>query len=133
MDRMDLETIKECEQLSMNDVAFPEVIKRLAAAGIERYFVDLSGLRKLFFNKSGESLILTFDFSGPAIAELFDAQSVAASVKDIQQKNISYKDFLRRIMAAGCSHYEVFISGRKVLYFGRDGNHHIELFPGQKP
>jgi hypothetical protein len=32
-------------------------------------------------------------------------------------------------MEAGCSHYEVFISGKKAIYFGRDGSQHIELFP----
>ena len=32
-------------------------------------------------------------------------------------------------MAAGCSHYEVFITGRKAIYFGGDGARHIgEIF-----
>jgi hypothetical protein len=35
-------------------------------------------------------------------------------------------------MKAGCSHYEVFITGKKVIYLGRDGGQHVELFPQPK-
>jgi uncharacterized protein YbcV (DUF1398 family) len=35
-------------------------------------------------------------------------------------------------MGAGCSHYEVFISGRKAMYFGRDGEFYTEPFPQAK-
>jgi uncharacterized protein YbcV (DUF1398 family) len=38
-------------------------------------------------------------------------------------------EFLRRIMGAGCAHYEVYIQGRKAVYFGRDGEFYIEPFP----
>jgi uncharacterized protein YbcV (DUF1398 family) len=53
-------------------------------------------------------------------------------VRAIQQRQIGYAEFLRRIMAAGCASYEVFIGGRQAIYFGRDGDHHIEPFPGSK-
>jgi uncharacterized protein YbcV (DUF1398 family) len=56
---------------------------------------------------------------------------VAASVTAIQQGQLGYAEFLRRIMASGCSHYEVFIAGRKVMYFGRDGEFHTEHFPSK--
>lgn len=36
--------------------------------------------------------------------------------------------FPRRIVSSGCSHYEVFISGRKAMYFGRDGEFYTEPF-----
>jgi hypothetical protein len=32
-------------------------------------------------------------------------------------------------MNAGCSHYEVYIAGRKAMYFGRDGDFYTEPFP----
>ena len=55
-----------------------------------------------------------------------------AAVKAIQRSEIGYAEFLRRIMAAGCSHYEVFIAGRKAMYFGRDGEFYTEPFPQTK-
>ena len=69
---------------------------------------------------------------GPAIAPQFDQHAVAASIKSIQAGEIGYAEFLRRIMRSGCSHYEVFIAGRKVMYFGRDGDFHTEHFPPAK-
>jgi hypothetical protein len=36
-------------------------------------------------------------------------------------------------MAAGTTGYWVFLAGRKVIYFGRKGDFHIEEFPGSKP
>jgi len=32
-------------------------------------------------------------------------------------------------MAAGCVGYFVQIAGRRALYFGRNGESHVELFP----
>jgi hypothetical protein len=30
---------------------------------------------------------------------------------------------------SGCSRYDVFIAGRKAMYFGRDGDFYTEPFP----
>ena len=70
-----------------------------------------------------------FQAAGASIAEAFDKDRVAASVRAIQQGQIGYADFLGKIMAAGCARYEVFIGGRKAMYFGRDGEFHTEHFP----
>ncbi len=46
-----------------------------------------------------------------------------------QRGEHSYGDFLRKTMAAGCVGYFVQIAGRRALYFGRNGESHVELFP----
>ncbi len=68
-------------------------------------------------------------FEDIAIPEQLDAAAVKQTITDIQQGRIKYQTFLRRIMEAGCAHYEVFITGRRAIYFGRDGVQHIEEFP----
>jgi uncharacterized protein YbcV (DUF1398 family) len=50
---------------------------------------------------------------------------VQAAVKAIQRTEFGYADFLRWIMEAGCSRYQVFFGGRKAMYFGRDGAFYI--------
>jgi uncharacterized protein YbcV (DUF1398 family) len=65
----------------------------------------------------------------PNIAPAFDGDHIAATVKAIQRQEIGYAEFLRRIMSAGCSHYEVFFKGRKAMYFGRNGECYTEPFP----
>lgn len=130
---MNTDTIAECMKLSFADTPFPQIVQRLVGADVRAYHADLAALRNTYYGTDGQ----TFDealplASGPAIAGAFDKDAVAAIVKAIQQGRIGYAEFLRQIMAAGCASYGVFIGGRKVIYFGRDGDFHTEHFPSGK-
>jgi uncharacterized protein YbcV (DUF1398 family) len=130
---MNTDTIAECMALSFANTPFPEIVGKLVGAGVSSYTADLVQLRKTYYGKGSESadepLPLT---ASPGIADAFDEDGVAATVRAIQQRQIGYADFLRRIMTAGCARYEVFIDGRKTMYFGRNGDFHIEHFPAQR-
>ena len=127
---MKTETIAECMKLSFAGTPFPEVVRKLAGAGVRSYNADLVRLRKTYYGVRSESVDEPLPLgASPEIAETFNAGSVAETVRAIQQQQIGYAEFLRRIMAAGCAHYEVFIDGRKAMYFGRNGDVHIEPFP----
>lgn len=129
---MDTKTIKQCMAASFADTPFSVVVGRLAGAGVISYIADLVTLRKTYYSAGNESHDEPMPLTGDAvIAPAFDGERVAASVKAIQRKEIGYAEFLRQIMAAGCSHYEVFIQGRKAMYFGRDGAFHTEQFPAK--
>ena len=94
------------------------------------YTADLVKLRNTYYDASDEGFDEALPLmDSPAIAAWFDSATVSASVKSIQRGEIGYAEFLRRIMNAGCSHYEVFIGGRKAMYFGRDGEFYTEPFP----
>lgn len=127
---MNTDIITECMKLSFADTPFPAVVKKLAGAGVHSYTADLVQLRNTYYGAGRETqdepLPLT---ESPEIADTFDAANVEASVRAIQQGKIGYDEFLRRIMAAGCASYRVFIGGRKAMYFGRDGNFYTEPFP----
>lgn len=125
--------LNETLELSLaGKIIFSEVVKRLAANGTERYIADLVSLKKIYYSNDGEVHETIFKFDSPQITQQFNAEEVESSIKDIQQLKINYKTFLKRIMSAGCTHYEVFINGKQAIYFGRDGSHHIELFPSVK-
>ncbi|MDX2073016.1 MAG: DUF1398 family protein [Alphaproteobacteria bacterium] len=127
---MKTDVIKECTSLSLAEqITFPEVVMRLAEAGVERYIADLVGKKKLSYGKQGETHMGELAFEDTAIPEQFDAKAVKQTITDIQQGRIQYRTFLRRIMEAGCAHYEVFITGHRAVYFGRNGAQHIEEFP----
>ena len=129
---MNIETLEKCMAASFGDTPFPVVVGRLAEAGVTSYTADLVALRKTYYNAGGEAHDEAMPLTdGPAIAPAFDADRVAATVKAIQRQEIGYAEFLRRIMAAGCSHYEVFFNGRKAMYFGRDGQFYTEPFPAK--
>jgi uncharacterized protein YbcV (DUF1398 family) len=128
---MNTATIAECMTLSFADTPFPQVVQRLVGAGVKSYTADLVKLRNTYYDGNGEAYDKALPLKdGPAVAPAFDAAAVAATVKAIQHGEIGYADFLRRIMMSGCSHYEVFIAGRKAMYFGRDGDFYTEPFPG---
>jgi len=130
---MDINVIKECTDLSLvGSITFPEVVMRLAQTGVERYIADLSGRLKLSYGVHGETHTCALAFDGPEIAATLDAAAIKSAITDSQQQKIDYQSFLRRVMVAGCCHYEVFITGRKAIYTGRDGSQHIELFPTAK-
>lgn len=130
---MDTNVIKECTALSLAEqITFPEVVMKLSGAGVERYIADLVGQQKLSYGAGGETHTGALPYDGPCVPARLEAAAVAATIKDIQQGRIKYREFLRRIMEAGCCHYEVFITGRQAVYFGRDGSQHIEKFPQAK-
>ena len=127
---MNTATITECMTLSFADTPFPQVVQRLVGAGVESYTADLIKLRNTYYDAGGEAFDEPLPLAeGPAIAASFDSTAVAATVKAIQRGQIGYAEFLRRIMRSGCAHYQVFIAGRKAMYFGRDGEFYTEPFP----
>lgn len=96
---------QSCAASLAGTITFPEVVQKLAGTGIERYIADLAQLKKQYYGTSGEyhSTALTFA-NAPAITQKFSVQEVKGAITDIQQQKIKYPDFLRRIMAAGCTH-----------------------------
>jgi uncharacterized protein YbcV (DUF1398 family) len=127
---MDIQTFDETTKQSLaGEIIFPEVVRRLIESGTERYLIDMVGKRKLGWGTDGQSHSGDLGYDGPDVPVMLDAAVVRATIRDSQQGRITYQEFLDRVMRAGCSHYEVFITGKKAIYFGRDGSQHIELFP----
>ena len=127
---MNTDIISECMKLSFADTPFPEVVRKLASAGVHAYTADLIALRNTYYGAGGESMDESLPLvKGPPTADTFDAASIEAAVRAIQHKEIGYAEFLRQIMQAGCASYRVFFGGRKAMYFGRDGSFYTEPFP----
>ena len=131
-----LAVMKKCKDLSLSGkLPFPEVVSRLMEAGVERYHVDFSRDEITYYLPSGASEVFPASHSdeGVSIADAFDAPSVSRAIRSAQAGEIVYPEFARRIKAAGCVGYFAQLSGRRVLYFGRDGDAHVEPFPTAEP
>lgn len=111
------------------EMTFPQIVGRLAEIGVERYHADYCRREKTFYLANGDSLVVTMPCERHAIGQQFSAPAVEAAVRQSQRGEHSYGDFLRKTMAAGCVGYFVQIAGRRALYFGRNGESHVELFP----
>jgi len=119
----------ECAKLSHQGIiAFPEVVRALEQAGVERYHTDLCRAEHIYYLPNGESHLEPMGALPSRLAPAFSAADVEAAVRAVQRGGVVYMDFVRRIMAAGCVGYWVSIAGRCVQYFGRKGEMHQEPF-----
>lgn len=111
------------------ELAFPEIIARLSEIGVERYHADYSRREKTFYLPCGDSVVVPMPIDRFETGREFSAVEVEAAVRQSQRGEHSYPDFVRKTMAAGCVGYFVQITGRRAIYFGRNGEAHTELFP----
>jgi uncharacterized protein YbcV (DUF1398 family) len=116
-------------------VNFPTVVGKLVAAGAEGYRCDLYRSEKTYYMPDGRSHVEVEElnpreFNDARIAREFSEEQIKSALKAVQVGAITYVEFLRRIMIAGCVGYQVCITGKRALYFGRAGEVYVEKFPG---
>lgn len=117
-------------------VNFPTVVGKLIEVGAEGYHCDLYRREKTYYMPDGRSHVEPeaeldpVEFNGNNIARDFDEAPIVAALRAVQTGAITYVEFLRRIMKAGCVGYQVCITGKRALYFGRAGQVYVEKFPG---
>lgn len=132
MDQKTVAILHECASRSdAGTITFGEVVGKLTQAGVERYHTDLCRAEHLYYMPGGETHVERMPAQSQAAEEFSDA-GVDAAVRTIQRGEIVYQEFVRRILAAGCVNYFVYIAGRQALYFGRKGEVHVEKFPAPK-
>jgi uncharacterized protein YbcV (DUF1398 family) len=130
MNAEQIQIAQECARGSLaGDLAFPEIVERLAAIGVERYHADYSRQEITYYLPSGDSFVVATPHEPQGTAREFAASAVEGAVRQSQRNEHTYADFIRKTMAAGCVGYFVQISGRRVIYFGRHGEQHVEHFP----
>lgn len=110
-------------------ITFGEVVMKLSAIGVESYNADLVRMEKIYYMPDGKTHLEKMNYQGPGIAQDFGQEGVIAAIRSIQKAEINYIEFLNRILKAGCTHYTVFLQGKRAIYFGRKGDFHIEHFP----
>jgi uncharacterized protein YbcV (DUF1398 family) len=122
--------VEQCTIGSDNDsLTFPQVVAKLAAAGVEGYYADLRRSLKTYYLPDGECIDVGAARVRMPIAEAFDATRVEAAVRQSQAGTHTYEAFCEKIAAAGCAGYLVSLPGRRVVYFGRTAETHVEHFP----
>lgn len=112
---------------------FPAVVAMLAAEGIESYHADLLRREKTYYAASGETYRETAALPPASVAPEFSAAAVKDAILASQRGAITYPEFLHRVGAAGTASYNVYIRGRRAIYWGRHGEFHVEEFPAALP
>jgi uncharacterized protein YbcV (DUF1398 family) len=132
---MDTQAISEVAEATLaGTIAFPEVVAKQIAAGVEYYHVDYVVRCKQFYDGVGGRVVTPIPYEKlPPVAAGLDVAALRATILDSQQKGQKYRDFTHRAMAAGVQGYFAFLRGKRVTYLGRTGDQHIEWFPGAEP
>lgn len=132
---MDQQLVKTAQDsvVAMEDgsLAFPQIVGRLIEAGFEGYTVDYRLSTVTFYLPGGAGVLVEMTPADDMVAAAFDADGIAAQVRAAQANapGYTYKGFSRNVKACGCAGYIVSFLGRRVLYFGRSAETHVEHFP----
>jgi len=107
----------------------PQAASILVAAGVERYHTDFARGERTFYMPDGTSEQVAMP-SPPQTAQAFSAKDIQSAGRAIQRHEIRYRPFCVRVAEAGCAGFHVFIAGGRTIYYGRNGDQHVEYFPG---
>ena len=132
---MDEDMVRALAKATLDgSMPFPEIVGKLIAAGVEYYHVDYATSTFTFYSVSGPAVTAPLAFEDlPSTAENFDVVALKAAILDSQQHGQKFPAFCRRALLAGVQGYFAFLRGQRVTYLGRQGEQHIEWFPGMQP
>ncbi|MEN3943536.1 hypothetical protein WJU23_19720 [Prosthecobacter sp. SYSU 5D2] len=126
--------LKSARQTLAGKQSFPEAVACLMSEGVEYYHVDYATLKKSFYDGAGGVVTAPIVYEGlPEIEAEFSAADLQANIRDSQLHGQNFRDFTQRAMKAGVQSYYAFLRGGRVTYLGRQGDQHVEWFPGMKP
>jgi uncharacterized protein YbcV (DUF1398 family) len=112
-------------------LSFPQIVGRLIGAGFEGYTVDYRRNSQTYYLRDGDSVTMDMQPSAGSVAAAFDATEIERLVRWAQANptDYSYVAFCEKAKGAGCAGYLVSFLGRRVVYFGRTAETHVEHFP----
>ena len=114
-------------------MTFPQVVKGLLEVGVESYLVDFAAKQKTHYLTDGTTHTVPMILDPAPIAAEFNGSDLVAAIRGAQADTVRYAEFVKRSTAAGVIGYWAFLTGKRVIYFGRKGDQHIEEFPKPRP
>lgn len=131
---MNADAIRKMAEATLSGtLPFGEIVGRLMDEGVEYYHVDFVSRAFRFYGMDGDTVTAPLALAGPpVVAADFDAAGLRAAILDSQQHGQTFRDFCARAERAGVQSYVTFLRGRRVLYLGRQGEQHVEWFPGAR-
>lgn len=124
------EVIEKCAHESHAGLlTFPEVLSRLMTVGVESYFADYRNQSTTYYFSSNEAYVVPMVMPSIDMPISFNKDDIVSAIRGAQSDIVRYPEFLKLTMSNGCIGYIVWITGKCVNYFGRQGQVHVEHFP----
>jgi uncharacterized protein YbcV (DUF1398 family) len=114
------------------EMIFPQVVKGLLEVGVESYLVNFATRQMTHFLVDGSTHTVAMVLDPGSISAEFSSVDLVAAIRGAQADTVRYPEFVKRSAAAGVIGYWAFLTGKRVIYFGRKGEQHIEEFPTPK-
>jgi uncharacterized protein YbcV (DUF1398 family) len=123
-------TIEQCANQSYEgSISFGQAIGNLMQAGVESYHADYRQPATTYYLPTDENVRLALKVPELQISKEFDKNALQNAIRGAQRGEVKYLQFMELSMKAGCVGYIVWIKGRHVTYYGRNGETYIEPFP----
>jgi uncharacterized protein YbcV (DUF1398 family) len=132
---MDADAVTSLAKTTLDgSLPFPQIVGELIAQGVEYYHVDYASRSFTFYSTAGATISAALPFEGlPSISQDWNGNALKEAIIDSQQNGQKFRQFCARAMSAGVQGYFAFLRGRRVTYLGRNGDQHVEWFPGARP
>ncbi|KYK57626.1 hypothetical protein DCS_04638 [Drechmeria coniospora] len=128
------------EQVHSAGKTFPETVGALMELGVTRYHVDfVSSSVTTYKPKTGggsyEVHRIPIPLSNGRLDSSWDGAGIVNAIRLIQQRVEikTYAEFTERCVNAGVAGYQACLTGKRVVYYGHNGDMHVEWFPGAEP
>lgn len=130
MDAQQKSIAEKCLLSSYGGTAdFPTILSNLTVAGFEGYIVDYRKGTTTYFLPDGDNVEFANVRTPGTVAPEFKPAVIEANVRKSQSNAHTYVDFCANVKDAGCAGYLVSLLGKRVVYYGRTGETHVELMP----
>jgi uncharacterized protein YbcV (DUF1398 family) len=132
MDATTIAIAQKCHSAAYDGTMdFVTIIRTLVHAGYEGYDVDYRRATATYFHNDGDNVQLSSPKTEGLVAATFHTDLVEQAVREAQanRPGYTYAGFCAKVKAAGCAGYMVSFSGKRVVYFGRTAETHVEYFP----
>ena len=119
---------------SAQGLPFPNTVAALLALGVTRYHVDYSGQCVTTYTQS-PGQVERVSFPAPTVQSdaRWHADGVVQAVRRVQAGKTTYHEFSQECVDAGVCGYFAFLTGKNVMYYGSQGDVHVEHFPTTAP
>ncbi len=114
---------------------FPQTVTALIDLNVPRYHVDYMGCTTTSYIRDTASRAVTVHVAsipshGSGAVGTFNREQLKVTLQAVIRGKLTYPEFASGCIDAGVVGYIAFIDGKRVVYYGEKGDHHVEWFPG---
>ena len=123
---------------SPEGLAFPQTVAALLDLGVTRYHVDYAASTATAYKTDSTTHTIEIDVAHVPAPQVhpttrWNGEGVVEAIRSVQRGESTYAKFSQLCVDAGVTGYLAFLTGMRVVYYGSQGEMHVEWFPGAGP